>query len=477
MKHLPHSTECEKSLLGCVIIDNTIFAKLDVSVEDFYHENHRKIFTAMQKLYSDGAPMEFASLATCIGKDYDAIGGIDTLTGLMDSAGGSANFGHYASIIKEKRQLRDIIALSATLNNKALDDPDKEGLITLLNNVQSQLTELTKSKSIVSGMLDDFVRDQVAHVEAVINGEIEDNAIKTGFPDLDRNIGGMRPGNLVVCAGRPGAGKTALALDFVLNAIRRGHCCAYYSLEMTCSEITRRLVAKVAGVGLKSLMNGLLSTDELARVREAMNKPYFSNLFISEENVMPSQVENFIDAWNMTHDQPLKVVVIDHLQLVGLRDGKAYERRDLQLARYTASLKDIAKRKQVCIVLLSQLNRSIDARTKGERVPKLSDLRDSGAIEQDADIVLGIYRSGLETLDQADQNTGLLLVLKNRNGQVGVIDLEWVGSRAMYRSIVREAPKPKPVIKKELPLPANPFEAPLKMVDQDTGCEIFLEKM
>lgn len=480
MKHLPHSIECEKSLLGCVILDVSILPKTELNVEDFYESKHRTIFAAMQSLYAEGSPIEIPSLAVRLGKDYDDIGGIEYLGELMGSAGGSANYGHYCDVIREKKNLRDIISLSAMLNNKCLDDPNKETISTLLKNVQTQLSSLIKTKTISSGSLDNFVKEQIEYTQAIINGDIVDNSIKTGFADLDKNIGGLRPGNLVVVAARPGAGKTALALDFALNAMRKGHQCAYYSLEMTCVEISRRLISKIANVGLKSLTNGMLSVDEIARVKETTERGYLGNMHISEENIAPAQLETFIDNWNATHDKPISVVFVDHLQLTGLHDTTRYERRDLQLARYTGTLKDIAKRKQLCVVLLSQLNRSMDARNKEERFPKLSDLRDSGAIEQDADIVLGIYRKGLDTLSQTDQDTGVLLVLKNRNGQVGVIDLQWVGSRATYRSRVKEEIVHKPKAKQTVSKPEisiHPFDAPRAMIDPDTGRQIYLDAL
>ncbi len=474
MKHLPHSTECERAALGCVILDSSILPKMELSPEDFYHEKYRKIFSAMKALYENNQPIDLVTLPTKLGKDVEVIG-IPTILELTDSAGGSANFIHYCNVIKEKRRLRDIIALSASLNNKCLDDPNKETITSLLATIQNQLSEMSKEKTTSSGLLETFIKGQVEHTEAIINGTIVDNTIKTGFPDLDKNIAGFRPGNLDIVAGRPGSGKTAISLDFALNVIRRGHTAAYFTLEMTTIEISQRLICKIANVGLKSLINGLLTTDELERVREAANKPYIKNLFISEENIMPSQIEQFIDSWNLANESPMRVVFIDHLQLAGLHDGKSYERRDLQIARYTSQLKDIAKRKGVCIVLLSQLNRNLDARNKGERLPKLSDLRDSGSIEQDADVVLAVYRKGLETLEEADQDSGVLLVLKNRNGQVGVIDLEWVGSRATYRSKVRQNPpvklvkKPKTTVNKE-PEPQGP-----RFIDPDTGMEIRLD--
>ena len=282
---LPNSIECEKSLLGCVILDNAILPRLSVTVDDFYDSKHRAVYQAMNKLHADGRPIEFTTLATELGNNESGASEIDFLVSLMDASSSAANFTHYAEIVQEKSRLRDLIALAANLHNKCIETPDKQTIIKLLYGVQTVLAELNPKDDKGSGMLSNLVKQQIELTKAIRNGEIVNNAVKTGFHDVDFHIDGLIPGNLIVVAGRPGTGKTAFALDVVLNLIKKGMAACYYSFEMTCAEITRRLISKQTGVGLKNLMNGLLGEDEIARLLKLTSDDFLGNLFITEKKM------------------------------------------------------------------------------------------------------------------------------------------------------------------------------------------------
>lgn len=478
---LPNSIECEKSLLGCVILDNTILPKISVTVEDFYDSKHRLVYSTMQRLNESGRPIDFPTLATELGNDPSGVGNIEYLAGLMDASASAANYQHYVDIITQKSKYRNILTLAADLHNKILGNPEKGVVNNLLNSIQSTLSELNPRNEKGSGMMSSFVKEQVELSQAIADGNVENKAVKTGFLDLDVHIDGLIPGNLIVIAGRPGTGKTAFALDIVLNLIRKDMATCYYSLEMTCSEIARRLISKHTNIGLKNLMNGLLSNEDKAKLNQLAADDLMDNLFVTERNTTPSEIEVEVDKWNNEHpDKPLRCIVVDHLQLVGIYDGKSYERRDLQLGKYTALLKDMAKRKDLTIILLSQLNRALDSRNKDERLPKLSDLRDSGSIEQDADVVLGLYRRALDTQDQLDDN-GTCIILKNRNGRVGRVDLTWIGKTASYKSKVKDTYKPKkpaPATKRAaFTQPAQQGQPHRSMIDPDTGRQIYLDAL
>lgn len=468
---LPNSIECEKSLLGCVILDNGILPRISVKIDDFYDSKHRAVFGAMLKLHEAGKPIDFPSLATELGNDNTGACDIVFLAELMDASASSANFQHYNDIVSEKSKLRDLIALASNLHNKCMDiGATKEVVITLLNSIQTTLVELSPKEDKGSGMLSRFVDEQVQMSMDIKDGKVTNRAVKTGFLDIDVHIDGLIPGNMIVVAARPGVGKTAFALDIVLNLIKKDMAACYYTLEMTCSEIARRLIAKQLNIGLKNLMNGLLGNDDIEKLSSLTEDSFLDNLFITERNTTPAEIESDIDKWNAEHpDKPMRCIIIDHLQLVGVHDSKAYERRDLQLGKYTALLKDLAKRKDLTVILLSQLNRALDARNKDERLPKLSDLRDSGSIEQDSDVVLGLYRKAVDTQDPTD-NTGTCIILKNRNGRVGRVDLTWIPNIASYRSNFKD--KPQVVPQKEVK-PFKPIvnrDKPTKtMIDPDTN--------
>ena len=474
---LPNSVECEKSLLGCVILDNAILPKITVKLDDFYDSKHRAVFGAMLKLQEAGKPIDFPSLATELGNDTTGASDIGFLAELMDASASSANFEHYANVVSEKAKLRDVIALASDLHNKCMDAvATKEVIVNLLNSVQTTLVGLTPKDNKGSGMLAKFIEEQVKMSIDIKEGKVENKAVKTGFLDIDVHIDGLIPGNMIVIAARPGVGKTAFALDIVLNLIKKGMAASYYSLEMTCSEIARRLISKQVNIGLKNLMNGLLGEDDIQKLSSLSVENSMDNLFITEKNTTPAEIESDIDKWNAEHpDKPMRCVIVDHLQLVGVHDSRAYERRDLQLGKYTALLKDIAKRKELTVILLSQLNRALDARNKDEKLPKLSDLRDSGSIEQDADVVLGLYRRALDTQDPTD-NTGTCIILKNRNGRVGRVNLTWIPHIASYRSKARdESPQNIPTREvKQLKPIVNKDEPTRVFIDPDTNKPVTL---
>ena len=437
MKNLPHSSECESSLLGCILLSPDILnlVSIEVGVDDFFVSNNREIFSSMLRLHAKNVTIDIATLATQLKTDgsFERVGGTNALLETFNSTASAANFKHYCEIVKQKSSLRNIISLASDLHNRCFDEITSEVVCTMLNSLQSAVSSVINNKQVLSSDLDVLVSEQFDRAIAIQDGTYIEKKISTGFPSVDKHINGLHEGHLVVLAGRPGSGKTALAVNIILAAIKSGAKSIFYSLEMTRNELAQRVMSQTAKISLRNLNNGLLTVDDKERLAEFKQREYLKNLTISENNATPAEIAIDVDLWNQSHpDNPVRVVVIDHLQLIGTYDSKRYERRDRQLAEYTARLKDLAKTKNLTVLLLSQLNRAADARGTAERAPKLSDLRDSGATEQDADIVLGIHRKELESLKTEDANDATLLILKNRNGVVGRIQLTWVGIYTMF---------------------------------------------
>lgn len=277
-----------------------------------------------------------------------------------------------------------------------------------------------------------LVETEIAVLERQLDGE-EHIRIQSGFPSLDRITGGFLPGNLVVLAARPAMGKTSLALDIAMHAARSNHLTAYFSFEMMKAELVRRILSKESRVNVLRMRHGNLEDWQFDQVRACCADDGHLPLILDDGNFTPRQIEAKLRDWNR-HARPGKVeiLILDHLQIAGATDQKRYERRDLQLAAYTAQLKDLAKRYNLVILLLSQLNRGIENRPQDQKAPRLADLRESGAIEADADCVIGLWRKHPDTQQPEDKAHAEICLLKNRSGPIGRLSLSWVPELAMF---------------------------------------------
>jgi replicative DNA helicase len=320
----------------------------------------------------------------------------------------------------------DLLAL-VTNWNPGIEPDIAEGIEA----VQTAFNERPVREETASS-LHSLVEADIEKLERQLAGE-EPERILTGFPSLDRILGGIQPGNLIVLAGRPSMGKSALALDMGLNLIRDDRVIAFFSFEMTREELIRRLASKICRINVLRLRHGSLESWQFDQYRNTAQKIANLPLIIDEGNFTPTGIERRIRDFNrmLTHAR-VEFVIIDHLQLMGTGDITRYERRDRQLATYTGQLKDMAKRLGIPVLLLSQLNRQSANRPQDEKLPRLSDLRESGSIEQDADAVIGIYRKFPDTQNPADESHADIVVLKNRSGPTGKISLEWVPTLAMF---------------------------------------------
>jgi len=278
----------------------------------------------------------------------------------------------------------------------------------------------------------ELVQADIKALERQLDGE-EPERILTGFLTLDRLIGGFDRGNELVLAARPQMGKTSLALDIALHMAKQGRLVVYFSFEMTRRELVRRIVSKECRLNVLRLRHGNLEPWQMDQYKDQFGKGSNLPLIIDEDNYTPSGIETRIRDFNrMASPARVEFLIIDHLQLMGSRDPTRYERRDRQLATYTAGLKDMAKRLSVPVLVLSQLNRQSENRPLNERLPRLSDLRESGAIEADADVVLGLYRKYPDTQADADQSHADLIILKNRSGPTGRLSLTWIPHLAKF---------------------------------------------
>ena len=407
----------------------------------FVRHDHRIIHDAYLSLSErDLSPTDAHLRQVLLGmgqwSNNEAQGGIGTgfLVELQDKGGIASELLLLCHELNRLKWKRDFIDEKEKLHDLATNwhdgaTPDIATSLDRLNRIFASPPDGRKS----SGGIATLLAEDLHKLEQQASGEVVETRIWTGFTELDKCTGGLSPGNLVVVAGRPTMGKTSLALDVALRTAMQGIGTMFFSFEMTSQEIIRRVMSKVARINVLRLRHGELEDWQLVLYRKAAQEIGTLPMSIFDSNFVPREIEQQIQSLNRKlHPEQIRLVVADHLQIMGTRDGVKYERRDRQLATYTSQLKDIAKANECCVLLLSQLNRLSEHRPLEQRQMRLSDLRESGAIEQDADIVIGLYRTQVDD-PVADPHQAELVILKNRSGPIGRSGLHWISDLASFK--------------------------------------------
>jgi len=408
----PHSTEAEQSVLGAVMLNPDMADIMADSLkpEDFYEERNRLIFEAMLSLAEQNKPVDLVTITERL-RQMDKVekaGGVPYIASLTEAVQSARNAKAYAHIIKEKSMLRKMIAVCNDISSNAYSNPSD--VITFCDESEHLFLEATKN-TIKKDMqtLSDILNDVIKIVSDSQEGLA---GISTGFYELNNKCGGFQKGDLIVLAGRPGMGKTSLALKFLLSA---GVPAAFFSLEMSKNQVGFRIVCAKARVNFHNIKMGNLSKEEIKRLFAASNELKNTKLYIEDDGRM--------DIWGikskarrLVKEKGVRLIAIDYLQLVGCKK----ESREREVAEISRQLKSLAKELDIPVIALSQLNRSVEARQ--DKRPHLADLRESGAIEQDADVVMFLYRE--KKYNPAADNLAELNIAKQRNGPEGRICAE-----------------------------------------------------
>lgn len=428
LRALPHNIEAEQSVLGCCLLgDNALlFVMEEVAEEDFYTLSHRTIFDSMRTIYTQGKPIDFVTLSDELEKrgSLEAIGGIEYITTLTNIVPSSANIRHYVSIVKRDSLLRALIHSSEEIIQKSYENSEDNILAFAEKNIFDIAERGDKSSLVkMAGSLDDVLTkfEEIHKNGGMIRG------LATGYGELDNLTNGFKEGNLVILAARPGFGKSSLAMNIVSNvALDMGKKCAVFSLEMSREEITQRVLCSVSGVSMQNALTGHLTGDDWKALWEARKKLDEADIYIDDSS-LNSPTEILSKCRRIKREMGgLDLVMIDYLQLMNgnlkYRDGN----RQQEISDITRNLKITAKELGVPILLLSQLSREVEKRE--DHRPVVSDLRESGSIEQDADIVMFIYNSAkYADVDVKDgPNVCELIVAKHRSGPLGTIKLKWI---------------------------------------------------
>lgn len=444
-KILPNSLEAEQAILGCILLDNEsqseIFDKL--GAKDFYSEAHKKIFSSMQTIFMKGIPVDFVTLTSQleVDKRLQEIGGIDYVTYLTNVVPSAANFNHYLDIVKDNSVRRHIILGSQAIAQNAFESQNGDEAMQFAEKTIFDLSQQGEADDLeLVGKPGGALTNVLKMMQELAENKGKIRGIPTGYKEYDEITGGLQKGTLIILAARPGVGKTSLAMNIAVNAaMNDNRRVAIFSLEMGREELMQRALASVAKVNLKNILEGNLSQDEWKRVWTAEKKLAESKLYVNKTSeISPLEVRSKCQKLKM--NDGLDLIVIDYLQLMNANKNtdknEKYEGEVQKIQAMTRTLKLTARELGVPIIVLSQLSRTSErreAKNDGHK-PILADLRGSGSIEQDADIVLFLYNPAkyADVVTEDEPGTVYLIVAKHRSGGTGEIKLRWVGEMTTY---------------------------------------------
>jgi replicative DNA helicase len=413
---LPSNLDAERSILGAILLDNNA---LNTAIEtlrpdDFFLDQHRRVFTQMIALAEVQQAIDLITLTEELHRrgDLEAAGGAPYLASLADGMPKVSNVEHYARIVKEKAMLRNLIHTTHNIQQRAFEGED--GADMILDNAESSIFELAEDR-VKAGLISvkDIVRDNFERLEKIFKEGKSITGIPTGYVELDKLTSGLQPSELLILAARPSQGKTALALNLAENiAIRAGQPVAIFSLEMSKESLLQRLVASVAQIDAHKFRTGHLNRNDWTGMTEALGVISNAPLWVDDAGSI-SVLEIGAKARRLKRDKGLSLLIVDYLQLITAR-GRFGNRQE-EVASISRGLKGLAKELQIPVLVLSQLTRAPE---REERGPQLSDLRESGAIEQDADVVMFIYRPNFFNLNATPEERDMadILIAKQRNG-------------------------------------------------------------
>lgn len=431
LKAPPQNTDAEMSVLGAILVNNDAMDEATemLKPEHFYRAANRTIYEAMIALSERGDPIDLVSLKEALGARLDGVGGVSYLMLLAEQVPSAARIGYYSEIVHEKFCKRLVGEAGNKIIALAYQDDEQEPA-ALFANAQAILLEATESKT-QKGLVDrkTIIQQMYDEIEQAANGESE--GVSTGFPNLDCMIGGLQPGELTILAARPAMGKTACMMA-IAEYISRTAPVAVFSLEMNSVTLMKRLAASLSGVDSMKLRSGKLTTEEWQRLNAASDRLYKRQLMIDDTPALtPAEVRAKCQRMKAKHG--LALVVVDYLQRMEL--GKRAENRNLEVGGIVRQMKSLARQLNVPVLLLSQLSRDVEKR--GDKRPVLSDLRESGDVEQEADQVLMLYRENYYSRESetGEPETMEILVEKNRHGATGTTRISFEPRYSRFRSI------------------------------------------
>lgn len=433
-KILPHSSEAEQSVIGAMIMDRdaVIAASEMITGEDFYEQQYSILFDTMVELFNEGKPVDLVTLQDRL-KEKDVpsqICSLEFIRDLVTAVPTSANIRYYAQIVRDKAVLRRLIKVSEETANECY--LDKEKLDNILEKTEKHIFNIVQNKGTRDFTdIKEVVLRTIDSIEAAAKNQGSVTGIATGFYDLDYKTAGLQPSDLILIAARPSMGKTAFALNIAeYTSLKLNVTTAIFSLEMSQDQLVKRILAMNSKVDSQNIRTGNLSGDEWANLMESARIVGNSNLVIDDTSAI-SVSELRSKCRKLKLEKNLGLVIIDYLQLMS--GGKRAESRQQEISEISRSLKSLAREINVPVIALSQLSRAVEQRP--DKRPMLSDLRESGAIEQDADVVMFLYRDDYYNRDTEEPGVSEIIIGKQRNGPTGTVKLAWLAQYTKFANL------------------------------------------
>jgi len=429
-KILPHNLEAEEALLGSIFINTDGLYKINdiIDPDDFYNPANKEIYSAILKLFVERNPIDLITVTEILESrgELDKIGGAIYLSKIVNSVPTASHIVQYASIVREKKILRDLIMAANDILALGYKEDEKiEEVLDSSEKILFSISQRTLKQSFTP--LKNMLAETFERIDYLHKNKGELRGTTTGFDDLDFILGGLQKSDLVILAARPSMGKTSFALNIAMNAaVKAGKTVGIFSLEMSRDQLVDRLISSVAQVDAWKLRTGNLTEDDFPRIGEAMDILDKAPIFIDDTPSI-SAMEMRAKARRLKMENDLGLIIVDYLQLMA---GGNSDNMVQQITEISRSLKALAREIDVPVVALSQLSRAVEARP--DKKPLLSDLRDSGSIEQDADVVMFVYREDYYNRDSERKNIADILVRKHRNGPTGEVSLYFVSEQMRF---------------------------------------------
>jgi replicative DNA helicase len=438
----PHSVEAEQSVLGGLLLESSALDKIAdlINDSDFYRKEHRLIYQQIVRLSELAKPIDVITVAEAleIAGKLNEVGGLSYLGGLAQNVPSAANVRRYGEIVRERSIMRKLVEVGSDISSSAYN-PTGRDAAQLLDEAEKKVFEIAEAGSRgKQGFMSmpPLLTQVVERIETLYGRDNSSDVTgtATGFSDLDRMTSGLQPGDLVIVAGRPSMGKTAFSINIAENvALDSKLPVAIFSMEMGGSQLVMRMLGSVGKLNQHDLRTGKLQDDDWGRLTHALGKLNDAPIFIDESAALSALELRARSRRLHRQHGGLGLIVVDYIQLMSSNAGKASENRATEISEISRSLKALAKELHVPVIALSQLNRSLEQRPN--KRPVMSDLRESGAIEQDADLILFIYRDEVYNSDSPDKGKAEIIIGKQRNGPIGKVELAFRGEYTRFDNL------------------------------------------